>query len=373
MILALSIAGLLLAALPAGMFLANLPLFRLRSDDDRACGRSVSVLIPARDEEQGIESCLRAALASQQVEVEVVVLDDHSSDRTAERVQAWAAKDARVRYVAGKPLPSGWNGKQFACSQLAESAACDRWLFIDADVRLQPDALHRLSSYQDREHVDLLSAFPFQETGSWLEKWLVPMMHVILLGYLPLQRMRQSKEEAYAAGCGQMFLTTPSAYRAAGGHAAIKDSRHDGLKLPRAYRRAGLTTDVIDGTELASCRMYHSAAQVVQGVLKNAHEGIANPRLIVPFSILLLGSAVLPLVVLVVAITFDHGWAALLALAGVLLGHFPRLLAAIRFRQSYQGVWFHSAATLLFVVLQWIAWWMHRSGRTVAWRGRRDS
>jgi hypothetical protein len=243
-------------------------------------------------------------------------------------------------------------------------------LFVDADVRLQPEALNQLTAYQERSKVDLLSAFPHQETGTWLEKWLVPMMHVILLGYLPLQRMRESDQEAYAAGCGQLFLTTPAAYRAAGGHEAIKASRHDGLKLPRAYRSAGRSTDVVDGTDLAACRMYHSASQVVRGVLKNAHEGIASPRLIVPFSVLLLGSAVLPVVSLILSLATGNRLAALLSFAAVALGHLPRLMGAIQFRQSFFGVVFHAPATLLFIGLQWIAWWMARRGRSVAWRGR---
>ena len=376
MTLALSILGILLAAIPAGLFLTNLPLFVLRRSAarlERESQPAVSVLIPARDEQGGIEDCLRTVLASRDVSTEVVVLDDQSTDRTAEIVQALAEKDDRVRCVAGAPLPDGWNGKQFACYQLAETASTDRWLFVDADVRLQPDALRALADYQDANHVDLLSAFPHQQTDTWLEKWLVPMMHVVLLGYLPLRRMRSSTLEAYAAGCGQLFMTNREGYKAAGTHEAIKSSRHDGLKLPRAYRKAGLRTDVVDGTDLASCRMYESTAGVIRGVLKNAHEGIANARLILPFSVLLLGGSVLPVVTLVVSVLTENFWAGLASIVGVVLGHLPRMLSAIQFRQSIFGVVFHSLATLLFVMLQWVAFVMHAMGRSVAWRGRTET
>ena len=373
MMLTLAIAGILLAALPAAMFLANLPLFVLppkQSNANEAIGRHISVLIPARDEQAGIDACVRTALASEGAEVEVVVMDDQSTDRTAEIVQSLAAEDQRVRYQLSESLPSEWNGKQFACFQLASAASHDRFVFLDADVRLQPAALQRLADYQDDREVALLSAFPHQQTGTLLEKWLVPMMHVILLGYLPLRRMRESREAAYAAGCGQLFMTTRSSYEAAGTHQAIKQSRHDGLKLPRAYRTAGLSTDLVDGTDLASCRMYHSASQVIQGVLKNAHEGIANARLIVPFSVLLLGSAVLPLVTLLISLRTGNRAGVLLSLVGIFLGHLPRAVGAIKFRQSFIGVLFHSLATLLFVALQWVAFAMHAMGRSVAWRGR---
>lgn len=400
MILALSIAGIVLAIVPAGMFLANLPLFcgpeprPPASDLDgaeivsgrpaaNAAGseetpysdqyRNISVLIPARDEARGIAETVNSALASQGVHVEVVVLDDHSNDRTAEIVNQIAQTESRVRCVAGDALPAGWNGKQYACVQLAESASHERLIFLDADVRLQPGALARLIEQQDANDIALLSAFPHQETGTALEKLIIPMMHFILLGFLPLARMRASTHPAYAAGCGQLFLTRREAYRQAGTHQAICQSRHDGLKLPRIYREAGLMTDVVDGTELADCRMYRSAGQVIRGVLKNATEGIANPRLIVPFSILLLGGSVLPVVTLVWSIAEQNPLAIVVSTVGVIVGHLPRAIGAIRFRQSWLGVVCHSLATLIFVALQWVALVFHLLGRQIAWRGRTET
>ncbi len=400
MILALSIAGLLIAIVPAGMFLANLPLFCGPEPGSRASGgdaaravagrpaasavgseetlmteptQSVSVLIPARNEARGIAETVNLALASQDAQVEVVVLDDHSSDRTAEIVNQIAENDSRVRCVAGDPLPAGWNGKQYACVQLAEFASHERLLFLDADVRLRPGALARLIEQQDDNNVALLSAFPHQETGTALEKLIIPMMHFILLGFLPLARMRASSHPAYAAGCGQLFLTRREAYRQAGTHRAICQSRHDGLKLPRIYREAGLMTDVVDGTDLADCRMYRSAGEVIRGVVKNATEGIANPRLIVPFSIVLLGGSVLPVVTLVWSMAEQNPLAIVVSTVGVIVGHLPRAIGAIRFRQSSFGVICHSLATLIFVALQWIALVFHLLGRQIAWRGRTET
>ncbi len=377
MILALSIAGIVFALPPAVMFLANLPLFVLDDDDPTIKHEHehvpVSVLIPARDEADAIASCIESALASDRVDVEVVVLDDHSTDATATIVQQLAASDPRVRYIPGAELPAGWNGKQHACKQLAEVATHDRLVFLDADVRLRPAALARLIEHQERTGVALLSAFPHQQTGTILEKWIIPMMHFILLGFLPLRRMRASTHPAYAAGCGQLFMTGKREYQQAGTHESIRGSRHDGLKLPRVYRQAGLSTDVVDGTALAECRMYRGARQVIHGVLKNAIEGIAGPRLIVPFSIILLGGSVLPVVTLVLATMGGQLAAVILSIVGVALGHLPRAIAAIRFRQSLAGVICHSPATLCFVGLQWIALFQALLGRQVAWRGRTET
>ncbi len=371
----LAVAGLASAAIPAAMFLGNRKRFQPPPDEPLTNRRSeqVSVLIPARNEAAGIGDCVRAALAAQGVQLEVIALDDHSSDATAEIVRAIAADDKRVSLLAGQPLPAGWNGKQFACHQLAQAARYNRLVFIDADVQLRSDALRRLVAYQNTHDAALLSAFPRQVTLTWLEKWLIPLMHFILLGFLPIARMRRSRQRAYAAGCGQLFVTRRSDYRQAGTHAAIRGSRHDGIKLPAAYRDAGLSTDVVDGTPIASCRMYSSAREVLRGLLKNATEGIASPRLIVPFTSILLGGALLPWIALIVAVMLSEPAAAAVAVVALIAAHLPRALAAQQFQQSWQGVLFHTPAVALFIALQWIALLNRLTGRSVAWRGRSET
>ncbi|WP_168565342.1 glycosyltransferase [Crateriforma spongiae] len=380
-----------LVALPAAMFAVNVRLFMLGQSDVSGVDGSkqdtaISVLVPARDEAAGIEACVRAALASRNVDVEVVVMDDGSTDGTDEIVRRLATQDDRVVYCQGKTLPDGWNGKQFACWQLSQVARYDRMAFIDADIRLQADALEILSRRMDRTGVALLSMFPHQETGTFWEKLLIPMMHFVLLGYLPMARMRASDSPGFAAGCGQFFLTDRDAYQTAGTHEAIRGSRHDGVKLPRAYRTAGLMTDVVDGTHLAQCRMYNNAAEVFRGVLKNATEGIASSRLIVPFSILLIGASVAP-TVLMVAYVWAWAWggasgntapvlpAVDMAIGVMIVGLFvmsiyPRAMAAIVFRQSWTGAILHPIAVAVFILLQWIAWLQSLLGIQVAWRGR---
>ncbi len=369
-----AIASLFFAAIPAVLFFANLKLFVALSDSDPSGQQcpSISVLIPARDEAKGIRASVSSVLASTGCHVEVIVLDDQSTDGTAEIVAEMARKDSRVRCISGTTLPSGWNGKQYACYQLSQVAHYDVMVFMDADVRLSSTALATMENYRGSHEIDLLSAFPHQETGTWLEQWLIPLMHYLLLGYLPFSRMRSTRDPSLAAGCGQLFMTTRDAYQRAGTHQSIASSRHDGIKLPRAYRTAGLVTDVVDGTGLAECRMYHNAGEVVRGVLKNAHEGIAQPKLILVFTTLMLGGSVMPLVALVFALGSGNTLAAWVSAVAVLLGHLPRAISAQQFRQPIAGVVFHSASVAVFIVLQWIAFGMSLAGRQIAWRGRTE-
>lgn len=385
MILSLALISLLLAAIPLCLFSQNLKAFcsnfQTTSTTPSVAGNAeaglelprVSLLIPARDEAGGIEKCLDKALDSRSIVLEILVLDDHSADDTALIVDKFTSIHSNVRRIAGQALPDTWNGKQFACAQLADHANFETLVFIDADVRLEPNALASLIRYQQDRNIDLLSAFPKQETGSWLEHWMIPMMHIILLGYLPIGRMRKNKHEAFAAGCGQLFVTRKDAYIQSGGHAALKTSRHDGLMLPRVYRRAALITDIIDGTSIASCRMYHSASEVIRGVLKNADEGIAKPRLILIFSVLLLGSVTLPAITLAIGLLSANWLVSGISALALALGHIPRILVSINFRQSWIGVAFHLPALTTFVALQWIAFVLHLIGFSVSWRGRRDA
>ena len=375
MLLAASVVGLMLALLPAAMFRRNLPRFRVW--DDRPTDEpsatdppEVAVLIPARDEADGIAAAIESVSASRGVRWQLLVLDDHSADETAAIVERYARQDSRVRCLTGNELPPGWNGKQFACYQLAQAARSPLLVFLDADVRLRPDTLRLWSRRHSDSGVALSSIFPHQQTGTWLEKWIIPLMHWILLGFLPLERMRQSTHPAYSAGCGQAFMTGRQEYERAGTHAAIAGSRHDGVKLPRAYREAGMATDVLDGTELAECRMYRSAGEVIRGVLKNAVEGIAAPGRIVPFTLIILGGSLLPWVTLALAWAEAALPAALVSAAALVLSYQPRVQAAVRLRQSPLGAICHPLAVTLFVLLQWVALAQYLTGRQVAWRGR---
>ena len=299
LLLLMVLFSLTLALVPAVWFHANLreylPPALVRPGAERP---AVSVLIPARNEQDGIGLAVSAALGSDGVALEVIVLDDHSDDATAEIVSRQAAADPRVRLVSAPELPEGWCGKQHACWVLAREARNNVLIFLDADVRLAPDALARMAAFLHATGADLASGIPHQETVGLLEKMVIPLIHFILLGFLPIRVMRRTTQPQFAAGCGQLFITTRDAYERSGGHAAIRTTLHDGIKLPRAYRIAGLRTDLFDATELAECRMYRSAGALWSGLAKNAGEALGSPRLIVPMTLLLLGGQVMPVVLL---------------------------------------------------------------------------
>jgi glycosyltransferase involved in cell wall biosynthesis len=302
------------------------------------------VLIPARNEERSIAACVRSVLASTGVGLDVIVLDDHSEDDTADVVRSIG--DPRVRLETAPTLPPGWNGKQHACFVLSRLAKHDRFAFLDADVRLEPNALARVLQFLENSQAGLVSGFPRQETGSFLEKMLLPLINWVLLGYLPMIGMRFLRWPMFAAGCGQFFVCTREAYEKCGGHAAISASMHDGVTLPRAFRQAGFHTDLCDASDIATCRMYRSNLATWNGLAKNAHEGLGSAAGIIPWTILLLGS--LP--------------------CG--MWFFVRLIGAVRFRESLLSAVLHPVGVVFLVAIQWYALMRRMVGRPVAWKNR---
>ncbi|MFM8984521.1 MAG: glycosyltransferase family 2 protein [Planctomycetia bacterium] len=368
----LAVAALLLALLPAVLTLVNLRAF---GPPPPPRGRpEVSVLVPARNEEAAVGRLCRDVLASTGVDLELVILDDASDDGTATVVREIAAADPRVRLVAGQPLPAGWCGKQHACWQLARAARHDSWVFLDVDVTPTPDAIARGVAFLDASGAALGSGFPRQRTSCLLDWLLLPLIHFILLGFLPLARSRRDTAPGMAAGCGQFFVTRRADYERAGGHAAIRASLHDGVKLPRAYRRAGLKTDIFDATTIASCRMYERNGDVWRGLAKNATEGIGSPATILPFTLLLAGGQVLPFALLASGLAAGFAgwprWAATVALAAAACAWLPRFLAAARFRQSLSSAVAHPLGVAVFLAIQWTALVRKGLGLQTAWRGR---
>ena len=375
----LALIAVLLAAIPCGLFLLNLLFYRKISSSASFSYPSrdvedeneirLSVLIPARNEEANLHALLESVLVNRGEDFEVVVLDDHSTDRTGEIVREFSAKDARVRLEFAPNLPAGWCGKQHACHILAQQAMNPVLVFMDADVRLASDALARLAGYLQTSDIALASGVPRQELGTFSERLLIPLIHFVLLGYLPMFMMRWTKRAEFSAGCGQLCIARAAAYRTTGGHAQIRATLHDGVKLPRLFRRAGFRTDVFDATDLASCRMYQTNGDTWRGLGKNATEGLAAPGVILPMSALLLGGQVLPFG-LACCMSWLPDRALALTLIAVALAYLPRLLAVWKFCQPVGAALLHPLGVAALVIIQWLALIRLSAGKPAVWKGR---
>jgi hypothetical protein len=369
----LALVACFLASVPAVNVTVNLLFYRRtpRGDSHGDKPTPVSVVIPARDEEANIRNAASGVLSNAVGNLELLVIDDHSRDRTAEVVTEIARRDPRVRLVSAPALPADWAGKPHSCFAGAREAKGEILVFVDADVRLEQDAVGRLVAFMEETGSDLASGIPRQLTGTLMEKLVIPLIHFILLGFLPMMGMRWTRRPAFAAGCGQLFVARHQAYEQVGGHRAVKASRHDGLQLPRAFRRQHLRTELFDATDLATCRMYRSASEVWNGFAKNATEGMATPLAILPWTLLLLAGQVLPPVLLLAAwLTHAAPPALALAAAATAMVFGTRLLLLWRFEQSVIGALLHPVGILALVAIQWFALIRGSLGLPLAWKGR---
>ena len=348
----------------------NLRAFGSPPQADGSEGTLVSVCIPCRNEAHNVEAVVESVLASHHGAIEVVVYDDDSTDGTGEILSRLVTQHDRLRVAPSRPLPSGWVGKQHACHQLSQVARGEWMLFLDADVRLEPDAIGRSLAFARASGASLVSTFPRQIIGTLGEALVVPMMFFLLIGYLPFSRMRQTLSPSASAACGQFLMVERDTYEDAGGHAAIRDSMHDGVKLPRQFRRAGHKTDLFDGTTLCRVRMYTGFAQTWRGFAKNAYEGLGSFGLLVFLTVVHAAVHIAPWLVLpLVLFKGGSALAASLAAGAIVLQIAQRLMLTRRFDHASGLAVLHPISVALLTLIQWHSFVLHRSsGRT--WKGR---
>ncbi len=345
------------AAALAGHAAVNTGLLRRTAPDPATVDFPVAVLLPVRDEAHRVAPCLRSLLAQRCVPgLRILILDDGSTDGTADVVHAVAAGDPRVQLISGAPLPPGWLGKPHACQQLADAATgrgtgaaagqqsgaapvpgCDVaagttgadttgadttgadttgadttgadttdagttvpvLVFVDADVVLAPDAV--AAAVALLPGFDLVCPFPRIVAGSAGERLVQPLLQWSWLSFVPLRALERTRHPSLAAAGGQFLVVSTEGYRRAGGHAAVRDKVLEDIELARAVIRSGGRTALADGTPLASCRMYRSWRELSDGYTKSLWAAFGSRAGAVAVAAMLLALYVLPLLAFPVA------------------------------------------------------------------------
>ncbi|NQW62360.1 MAG: glycosyltransferase family 2 protein, partial [Deltaproteobacteria bacterium] len=327
-----------------------------------------SVLIPARNEEQNIEVAIRSVFTALPEVGEVVVCDDHSTDRTPEILSGLQREFPRLRVIAGRTLPDGVVGKPHACMQLGYAATGDRLFFLDADVRLEPGAFQRLEGLFARHRAAVVTAVPRQETASPLERLVLPMLHLTYASWLPNALVYASKDVRFLAANGQVLAVERSAYEAIGGYAAVKHEVVDDMALCRRAKERGFRVVFADGHLLARCRMYASNEALWKGFTKNLYEGIGGSLFALTAVTGLYAAAFLAPWALAAA---SASWSAfaLPAAVGVAANLTQRSLLAARHGYGPDSVLLHPLGVLVFLAIAIDSARRTRQGR-IEWSGR---
>jgi chlorobactene glucosyltransferase len=336
-------------------------------------GPSLSVIIPARNEAANIERCVRSVLQAAYQPLEVIVVDDRSSDGTA-GIAEWiaAAPEARgrLRVIRGADLPDGWFGKPWALVQGYRVATGDLLLFADADTWLDPDLIPRAVTALRNEHVDLVSVLPRQEMGSFWERLVQPHVFFALQARVgDLRRVNRTHVVWNAIANGQFILTNRVAYEAIGTHAAVKDTVAEDVALAQVYAARGRDIFLLHAEEFMRTRMYRSLGEIVEGWSKNL--ALGAPLMMPPVPLMRL---LLPYVMWLPVLAWigpPLAWLAfrwdftLLAMAASLL----TWLEVYRREQApvgYALLYPFGASVVAYIMLR-SAW---RGRRRVEWKGR---
>ena len=351
-------------------------LTRLDLDADLESVRDlmVSICIPARNEAENIEACVRAALASRWPSIEVIVVDDRSDDDTTQMALNGGPGDDRLHVFAGVEPPSGWAGKPWACSRAAGEAQGQILCFIDADVRISPDTIPALVEQMATKDIRLLSVYGSWSLVTFWERLLIPAVGWLIRGAVDLDIVNDpGRPEAFANG--QLIMVERQAYETLGGHGSVRDQILEVVRLAEQFKTRGFVVQMRVAPWAFSVRLYDGLGSIVQGYAKNLFEGMGRkPSMALGAIIFIFVGALLPWVALGLSLFFRLVWDWQIPSAGWVVWFAAVCSFQIVFRwclevrdgRSGRIAWLHPVANVLLV------WILFRSmtSMTAEWKGR---
>jgi chlorobactene glucosyltransferase len=258
----------------------------------------VSVLIPARDEQENISRCLDSLLDQSYPNYEIVVLDDCSQDQTWQIITEYARRyPQRLRAVRGGPLPRGWYGKTHAMQLLSQHASGDYLLFTDADTVHSHESLAWAVTNIKEHSADFLSGYVHQDLQSLGEALIVPTTYIMSTILMPFWLIPRSKSSMLTMAVGQMVMFRRDTFNAIGGYSSVAEQISEDVFVARAVKKAGFRTVFLDLSDHVSCRMYQGYRNSFEGISKNIYDFFKNqPTLFASVASVLVAFIVLPLI-----------------------------------------------------------------------------
>ncbi|MBI4462390.1 MAG: glycosyltransferase [Acidobacteria bacterium] len=328
----------------------------------------VSAILPARNEEANIAAAVES-LTRQTTPVEIIVVNDASTDRTREILDGLQARLPQLRVIDNLSVPDGWVGKSYAISRGVEQAEAPWLLFTDADVRHHPQAVEKGLATARKTGAALVSFSPEQEMHSWWERAVIPLVYCRLAKQFAYKKVSNPKHRAAAAN-GQWLLMSRTAYDAVGGHAAVRDAILEDVALARRVKQTGCRLYFARGTDIAATRMYRRFEELWQGWSKNLFLLFDRRRSAVAWAV---GVAGLDATTLLVTLVAWAGGASLVAgvAAGLLVfRHLQYALALLRNRYPLSSLLFYEIGNVLVALMMLNSARIYLRGEPVEWKGR---
>ena len=359
-LLAISTLFTLLTTIPFFFVIVNsLTMREIKGQCAQEINLSISILIPMRNEERNVSEVIAAVTTQEQISNnEIIVLDDNSTDSTKELL----ARYTNIRVLDGAELPQGWLGKNYACHQLVAHSSGELLVFLDADVRIAPQAIAAAIVSMESWGWDFISPYPRQDATTFVERLIQPLLQWSWLSSVPLRFAENTQFTSMVIANGQFFIVRKDAYLSSGGHKEIRSEVLDDLELARLLVKNGFKGGVANGSSIAQCRMYNSASELADGYTKSlwrAFGGVAG-TIVVTLYLTLTGIA--PLVLALSG--FPIAWLGYFLIVG------SRLIAGVKVKSTLSSALLHPLSIIVLLLLT-IRSWIFKSRGTLTWRGRK--
>ncbi len=329
----------------------------------------VSILIPARNEEENIERCLNSVINQDYPNFEILVYDDRSEDRTYEVVNRVGAGVEKLRLISGDHLPEGWLGKCYACHQLSLEAHGELLLFTDADTEHHPRSLKASVRTLKEERGGLLTLITQIKMGSLWERLCLPMLHFMEFLFLPFGLVTQLKTPSLSMGNGQFMLFEKAVYEEIGGHLAVRDQLVEDVWLARRVKEIKSKLLIKDGFALVQCRMYQDFSGIFEGFSKNLFPGF-NFSLPGIFAFMMLCFFLFVFPYVQIGIGVYKGGDIFIPVIMVGMAIFIRVVLAVRFKLGLISCFVHVFSMILFLVIALNSVRIFVFKRGASWKGR---
>ncbi len=247
----------------------------------------VSILIPARNEENNLPALVNSILSQNYKDIEIIIYNDDSTDNTLKIAEEFSRKYSFIKVINGNSLPSGWYGKTYACWNLGKHANGDFFLYLDADVRISGKIIRRSISYMQRKKLGLISIFPKQIMMTFGEKLVVPIMNIILLSLLPLITVRSRFFPSLSAANGQFMMYNRDIYDKFRPYQYFKSNKAEDIAIAYYLKQQKVPIACLLGDNEITCRMYSSFFDAIEGFAKNIISFFRNSALLSLFYVVI--------------------------------------------------------------------------------------
>ena len=296
---------LLLVAFACAVCFAANGLFNHNALRRVAIGRTrqrplVSILIPCRNEQEHIAACLDSILEQKYSPLEILVLNDHSEDKSADILSHYANSHDNVTIIQGNSLPEGWTGKNWACHQLYVASRGDVLLYCDADTQIGQDLIRDAVAELENRALGFVTIFPERKTRNAFDRWIWSFTSWVIASWVPLWLAYQTRLGVLAVGFGQFLMLRRNAYEAIGGYEALRGNSLDDFGIARRIQAAGIDWRVYSGRGRLTTASYRSTKDAIEGYGKSIFPALGGSGLTLMLAWLLLANVTWTPVILLI-------------------------------------------------------------------------